>query len=106
MWSSRSVGKATARKSCSAMSRPGLQDRKLPRRGTGRKGFVNARELCFGQLEIPRPRVFGRVFRASGLGNREQRGPPHEETERDLARGRAMRGGDLLQNPTACRARA
>src|SRR5258708_2796990 len=43
---------------------------------------------------------------AGGLGDGEERREAHEEAERDLARRCAMRGGDLLQQRPAGRARA
>src|SRR5207253_9993258 len=40
------------------------------------------------------------------LGDREERRPPHQEPERNLARRGVVRGGDLLQEAPSGRARA
>jgi len=40
------------------------------------------------------------------LGDRKERGPPHEEPQRNLVRGRVVRGGDVLQHPAPGGARA
>ena len=83
-----------------------LEHRKRARTGSEREGRVDPGEFGFAQTEIPRSRVLLRMLGVGRLGDREERRPPHEEAERNLARGRMMRVGDLLQHAPAWRPRA
>jgi hypothetical protein len=69
------------------------------------KGLIDARELGFAKLKFSRPGVLGGVFWTGGLGDSKERGLPHQAAQRYLARGRVVRGGNLLQHTSPLRAR-
>jgi hypothetical protein len=74
----------------------GSQRGKLAWRWAERESFVDPRQLGFGQMEVSRARVFGDVLGVGRFGNRKERGPQYQESERDLPRRRVMRGSVLL----------
>ena len=83
----------------------GLQHWKLAGTGAEREGLVEPGEIGNGEPEFPAARVFGGMLGAGDFGDREEPGLPHQEVERDLARGRVVRGGDFLQDLAFGRAR-
>jgi hypothetical protein len=82
-----------------------LQHGELGGSGTWRERSVYSIDVGFGQSEIAGPGVFGNVFGAGRLGDREQCGRPHQKSERDLTWSRRVRGGDLLKHAIAVGAR-
>ena len=73
-----------------------LNHGKLLGTGSARKGLVDHLQFRRAQAKVPGSRVFGGMLRPRCFGNREQRRPPHQKTERDLARSRVVRGSDRL----------
>src|SRR5262249_36190502 len=83
-----------------------LEGGQRPWSGTGRERLVDPFDLSGGQLEVAGSRVLRRVLGFRGLRNREYWRVPHEEGQRDLARRRIVRRGDLRQHSSTCRARS
>src|SRR5262245_59087287 len=69
---------------------PGLQHRQLARTGAEWKSLIDPGDLGVSQPEVSGPCVFGGVFGLRRLGDREERGPPYQEPQRDLARSCAV----------------
>src|SRR5206468_1105321 len=67
---------------------------------------VDPAHVLRGERERARPGVLRHVRRARSLGDREQPGRAHEEGQRHLARGGAVRGRDLGEHASAPAARA
>src|SRR5690606_35224212 len=75
-------------------------------RSPERKGLVEPSDLGVGELQFARAGIVGGMGSTRRLRYGEDRTPPREEGKRHLPRRRAMRGGDLLQDPPAGRRRA
>src|SRR5580693_6751511 len=86
-------------------SRGGLKHRQASRSRPARKGVVERRDFVPAEYELAGRGVVGGMLRRRGFWNREHGGRAGEERERDLARRRAMRFGDRLQDLSGVAAR-